>query len=630
MAVQQGPLQFKRGTSAEVAAVTPAVGEPVYDRQSRELRIGDGTTLGGNSLKGTNGLFSVVDFGAGKGGDDSTAFEQAAQKSKVAVNITGARGSGGIARAPMCMVMIPDGTYNLTRLLDVANRDVRWMTSPGAVINGVDFINGNVFRIGQRQNSTAIGSVDYACGYSIRVNNPEMDAIAEVTGVPTEAGFGAYEDRDTVGLYVDNTSQPALIVAPTATYTATTATIGAQSADVLKRLRVGMFIDTGHSPNRYTGILHSWSADGSVLTVGGWYLVNNLVNPASTPPGTTGLSVNAYLKIWAHNANIYLMANGAAKGGTLLEGGIYNYRGDATPNLTNIENRTWGIDMPSLGTGTYRNQAAFINRGKWVYGHTSFGDTLYPFAAFDEGNYAYWRVDNTGSIELGKVGNGVAAPVYLDFHTSGTGGDYDSRIIATGGSASIGQGTVQISAAMTLVNSLTPSSNNTYDLGSASNGWKTGWFGVVNTGTVTAGSANLGSIELGGDNTAVVGTRVFDAHTSGNPHDYDSRIEFSSGSATVGQGAVTIRSASLDIGGTMRPITDLGSPIGQVARRYSNGYIQSIRPGAGGVIWTSGTGTPEGTVAAPVGSMFTRTDGGANTTLYIKETGTGNTGWVAK
>lgn len=43
-----------------------------------------------------------------------------------------------------------------------------------------------------------------------------------------------------------------------------------------------------------------------------------------------------------------------------------------------------------------------------------------------------------------------------------------------------------------------------------------------------------------------------------------------------------------------------------------------------------GTGTPEGVVAAGVGSVFHRTDGGAGTSLYIKESGTGNTGWVAK
>lgn len=46
--------------------------------------------------------------------------------------------------------------------------------------------------------------------------------------------------------------------------------------------------------------------------------------------------------------------------------------------------------------------------------------------------------------------------------------------------------------------------------------------------------------------------------------------------------------------------------------------------------WGTVTGSPEGVVTAPVGSIRTRTDGGANTCLYVKESGTGNTGWVAK
>ena len=44
----------------------------------------------------------------------------------------------------------------------------------------------------------------------------------------------------------------------------------------------------------------------------------------------------------------------------------------------------------------------------------------------------------------------------------------------------------------------------------------------------------------------------------------------------------------------------------------------------------SGTGSPEGVITATVGTLYRRTDGGANTTLYVKESGTGNTGWVAK
>jgi hypothetical protein len=35
-------------------------------------------------------------------------------------------------------------------------------------------------------------------------------------------------------------------------------------------------------------------------------------------------------------------------------------------------------------------------------------------------------------------------------------------------------------------------------------------------------------------------------------------------------------------------------------------------------------------VTAGIGSLYLRRDGGAGTTLYIKESGTGNTGWVAK
>jgi hypothetical protein len=44
----------------------------------------------------------------------------------------------------------------------------------------------------------------------------------------------------------------------------------------------------------------------------------------------------------------------------------------------------------------------------------------------------------------------------------------------------------------------------------------------------------------------------------------------------------------------------------------------------------SRAGTPEGSVFAPPGSLCLRTDGGAGTTFYVKETGTGNTGWVGK
>lgn len=44
----------------------------------------------------------------------------------------------------------------------------------------------------------------------------------------------------------------------------------------------------------------------------------------------------------------------------------------------------------------------------------------------------------------------------------------------------------------------------------------------------------------------------------------------------------------------------------------------------------TGSGSPTGAVSAPVGALYLRTDGGAGTTLYVKESGTGSAGWVAK
>lgn len=60
-------------------------------------------------------------------------------------------------------------------------------------------------------------------------------------------------------------------------------------------------------------------------------------------------------------------------------------------------------------------------------------------------------------------------------------------------------------------------------------------------------------------------------------------------------------------------------------------FLGPIRTGSSiGPTWSSGAGSPEGVVTAPVGSLFSRTDGGTGTSLYVKQTGTGNTGWIGK
>lgn len=46
-----------------------------------------------------------------------------------------------------------------------------------------------------------------------------------------------------------------------------------------------------------------------------------------------------------------------------------------------------------------------------------------------------------------------------------------------------------------------------------------------------------------------------------------------------------------------------------------------------GVTIFTGNGSPEGVITANIGSMFLRLNGGSGSTLYVKESGTGSTGW---
>lgn len=50
-----------------------------------------------------------------------------------------------------------------------------------------------------------------------------------------------------------------------------------------------------------------------------------------------------------------------------------------------------------------------------------------------------------------------------------------------------------------------------------------------------------------------------------------------------------------------------------------------------GAKMSAGNGTPEGAVVGSIGDLFLRRDGGAATTLYVKESGAAtNTGWIPK
>lgn len=78
-------------------------------------------------------------------------------------------------------------------------------------------------------------------------------------------------------------------------------------------------------------------------------------------------------------------------------------------------------------------------------------------------------------------------------------------------------------------------------------------------------------------------------------------------------------------------VTAFGNAAGSgVTSAYSPPSGVWVRRNSGVVAIFEGTGTPESVLTAPIGSIAVRRDGGAATVLYIKESGSGSTGWIAK
>jgi hypothetical protein len=152
--------------------------------------------------------------------------------------------------------------------------------------------------------------------------------------------------------------------------------------------------------------------------------------------------------------------------------------------------------------------------------------------------------------------------------------------------------------------------------GGGSSGTGTGGAG----GAIAYGSANFGLIEL------VSGAGGFAVDANGGAGGKSGAISLNGGN---GSAAVTTTAGAA--GGNAGGILLNGAAASGTTAGGNGGTINlSGQVGLDAPTITGGLGTPEGVVTAPVASLFLRMDGGAGTCMYVKESGTGNTGWVAK
>jgi len=422
---------------------------------------------------------SVSDYGAVGNGvtDDTNAFSNAAQARTGAVTYT----DNGILRANCVFVTIPDGNYVLSSRVDTGGREVVWVADRGAKILNPENLNGDLLREGQRIMSAPYGNEDSATGFAVRLypSGSDFNSAAEVLGVTNETDISIYTDRDAVSFFADVLAPPPTLTLTSATYTATTVVpASAISAANIKLLRKGMIIDTAHSPTKYSGFVTDFAANGTSITVEGWYLANGTVQSASTPSGAATAYVNPFTKVWAHNANVLMDSTSHASAMTGFELGLVDNK-EASTAASGGSHYVWGFDAVNLGT--YKVQSFFVARGSGFVGlRVDDADTgLYYTGGtnvFDSyisnQRSALLRAD--GTMELGK--QNTAATWYADIHTSGNNesvNDYDARIQATGGTTTDGTATVTFFASNTDTQTLRPRTDTTYTLGAASRRWTT-------------------------------------------------------------------------------------------------------------------------------------------------------------
>lgn len=100
--------------------------------------------------------------------------------------------------------------------------------------------------------------------------------------------------------------------------------------------------------------------------------------------------------------------------------------------------------------------------------------------------------------------------------------------------------------------------------------------------------------------------------------------------AGLGIGGGTPAANTIDFGGTTPGIISFAT---NLLIRLTSTFIQSLVPikiqNTDCAIY-AGAGNPNGVITANPGSIYLNNAGGSGSTLYVKESGISNTGWIAK
>lgn len=352
------------------------------------------------------------------------------------------------------------------------------------------------------------------------VRNPGFANLRDTTALTLISGGGALvgdgggisgytsieqqayaHERGMAGIY-NAVGDGGSIKIPSANFTATT--FVPSTPINTNAIRVGMYVDVpgttffaDAATVRYTSRIVSWAADGSSITVEGWYRANATGNGAvqQTPPNGRPVVINPRNKIWGENINVFLnQTDGDTYGhisGSFIECGFMNNTGtDATgyfdqnthplhfygfdaSHKTDASGNGGGISFMSRGNSQawwrgFESQAATIgfhnaNTARNLLSSTAFcasqGTAGGAGTAFLSRTLVgpNWQrncsiAGDAPTINLGRTS--IASTPTINFHSSVSDNEYDARIVASGGTATVGEGTLSINAGSLTLNAL--------------------------------------------------------------------------------------------------------------------------------------------------------------------------------
>lgn len=440
----------------------------------------------------------------------------------------------------------------------------------------------NGYRQGYFESLQAGGNKSTAVGHGVIVNRV---GYPEISGYSNSAAMASYGSGDVVGSYVDVRAPMATTLTGT---TFTTNNVVATSLTSAANIKVGDTIRTATDSAQGNAVWLGWVTaidfNTKTITVDGWY--KRYTTTAGTP--TNGISVITpdVTSVFGQNIVVFGKTGDSAEIFRGSEIGILIDTSKPTPRL--IE----GMLMLNMNSSV-QGGSCYAAGGYWKVGYRA-DNSIVGFQHLGSSS-----VDGyTGLVHqsvYGKKSNilkGMANDGVTTFYTMDMYGKQShERVIATtltGGDKTLswGDGSFYIVDSSTTRN-ITINPNPVYSIGTIWEFIATG----SQTVTITAGSVTVILNETGkGANR----TRIY----------YDGSFRVLELNRTTG-------------------LNDYASTFSAV-QTFSSGIK------VGTASYLNGTGSPEGVVTAPVGSLYTRTDGGAGSTLYVKESGTGNTGWVAK